>query len=259
MLIDEMHVEFDLQEDRVASQDRPDFLDNERDSYFNRSIRKWTKDRYGTNNRLKFGFETNQERISNLMSLHIKFPVQPQLTPINRGNGIYEIQLDSLAYPYLFLTSAKVTITKDNCTSTIDHTAWQIDDRKNLYNEPNFNWGRVHANFGRSSSTTTNGSNNGELYSIYFDTTDTCGVQQFEITGIQLNYIKTPNRVCRGTYRHIDDTTTTPATANSPIVHCDIPSEFHDEIVHMAVKLAFKDIQDQFGFQSSHRLTEEDK
>jgi len=255
MLIDEFHYEFDLRLDRVASQDRPDFYDNEKDSYLNRAIKKFTKDRYGTDNPKKFGFETNQERISNLMSLHIKYPVQPAIIPVNQGNGIYEIRLRDTEYPYLFLTSAKVLIEKDNCTKTIDHKNWQIDDRKNTFNEPNYDWGRVHVNFGRSTLSSTV---NEDLYSMYFDTTDYKGVQQFTIESVQLSYIKIPNRVCLGTYIHIDDKVTTPP-AFTAVTECDLPSDFHDEIVNIAVMLAYKDIQDQFGYQSSQIVVNEDK
>lgn len=255
MLLDEMHHEFNLRLDRVASQDRPDFYDTEKDSYLNRAIKKFTKDRYGTDNPKKFGFETNQERISNLMSLHIKYPVQLPLTPINQSNGIYEIRLRDLTYPYLFLTSARVTITKDGCSKTIDHKNWQIDDRKNTFNEPNYEWGRVHVNFGKSTLSSTT---NEDLYSIYFDTTNYLGVQQFTISSVQLTYIKIPNRVCLGTYIHIDDKVTV-APATTAVTQCDLPSDFHDEIVNIAVMLAYKDIQDQFGYQSSQQIVNEER
>ena len=255
MLIDEFHYEFDLRLDRVASQDRPDFYDNERDSYFNRAIKRFTKDRYGIDNPKKFGFETNQERISNLMSLHIKYPVQAALTPTYRGNGIYELRLSDLEYPYLFLTSARVTIEKNKCTKTIDHKNWQVDDRKNTFHEPNYDWGRVHVHFGRS---TVSSPSNEELYSMYFDTTNYAGVQQFKINSVQLSYIKIPNRVCRGTYIHIDDKVTV-SPAFTAVTECDLPSDFHDEIVNIAVLLANKDIQDQFGYQSSQQIVQEDK
>jgi len=176
MLINEMHYEFDLRLDRVASQDRPDFYPNERDAYLQRAITKWVKDRYGVDNPKKTGFETNQERISNLMTLHIKYPVQPLLTPISAGTGRYELRLSSLAHPYLLLTSARVNIYKDGCTKTIDSKSWQIDDKKNTFNEPNFEWGRVLANFGKSTLVTTN---NNELASIYFDTLDYTSVNDW--------------------------------------------------------------------------------
>ena len=255
MLIDEMHYEFDLRLDRVSSQDRPDFYDNEKDSYFNRAIDSFVKDAYGSDNPKKAGFETSQEKISNLMTLHIKYPVQPTITPVSHGNGLYEIRLRDLAFTYLFLTSARVTIEKDDCTKTIDHKNWQIDDRKNTFNEPSFDWGRVHANFGRSSLGSLV---NEDLYSIYFDATNYNDVPQFSITSIQLNYIKIPDRVCLGTYIHIDDKVTV-GPATSALVNCDIHENFHDEIVEVAVMYAFKDIQDQFGYQASQQTIKEDK
>ena len=255
MLIDEVNYEFDLRLDRVASQDRADLYDNEKDAYLNRAIKSKVKALYGTDNPKKTGFETNQERISNLMSLHIEYPVQLPLTPISFNNGKYEIRLRDLTYPYFLLTSARVLIEKDKCTKTIDYTNWQIDDRKNTFNEPNFEWGRVHANFGKSTLITTT---NDDLYSIYFDATNYRDVQQFNIKTVQLTYLKKPNRVCMGTYIHIDDKTTVPP-ANSAVVHCDLPEMFHDEIVNEAVMFAFKDIQDQFGFQSSQLIVNEDK
>lgn len=254
MLIDEMHYRFDLEVDRVASQDRPDILPPEKDDYLNRAISIFIKDRYGFDNPKKEGFETSQERISNLMNLHIKSPeLQPGLVPINLGNGLYEIRLSSLNYRYLFLTSAKVMLKKGECVKTIDHTMWQIDDRKTVFSDASFEWSRVLANFGKSTAVATN---NNQIPSLYFDTRDKGGVQQFNIENVYISYIKYPNRVCIGGYKHIDDKT--PA-ATTPTTHCDIDDVFHDEIVRIASSLAFKDIQDQFGYQSSQIQTEKDK
>ena len=104
MLIDEMHYVFELGLDRVASQDRPDMYPNEKDNYLNRAIAEFVKDRYGfVESQRKLGFETDQERISNLTNLHIKSPVlQPALTPIDLGNGQYELRLSSLLHRYMF-------------------------------------------------------------------------------------------------------------------------------------------------------------
>lgn len=266
MLIDEMHFRFNLGLDRVASQDRPDMYPNEIDNYLNRAILEFIKDRYGfstVSSRTKGGgsttrnfggFETNQERISNLMTLHIKSPnVQPAVSPVNNVDGIYEVRLSSLLNRYLFLTSAKVKISKDGCSKTVDHKNWQIDDMKNTFNEPNFDWGRVHVNFGLSSAASTN---NADLPSMYFDTTDYFGDQQFTVDEVHINYIKTPARVCLGTYKHIDDQSPDPTTA---ITNCDIDDSFHDEIVNIAIQMAFKDIQDSFGYQTSTQRVQSDK
>lgn len=254
MLIDEMHYRFDLEVDRVASQDRPDILPPEKDDYLNRAINIFIKDRYGFDSPKKEGFETSQERISNLMNLHIKSPeLQVALTPINLGNGLYEVRLSSLTYRYLFLTSAKVMIRKGDCTKTIDHTMWQIDDRKTVFSDASFEWSRVLANFGKSTATATT---NKQLPSLYFDTRNKTGTQQFDIVSVYISYIKYPNRVCIGGYKHIDDKSADPTTT---VTQCDIDDIFHDEIVRIAAQLAFKDIQDQFGYQSSQIETEKDK
>lgn len=248
MLIEEMHYGFDLRVDRVASQDRPDFYPNEKDDYINRAIMFFTKDRYGIDEK-KYGFETNQERISNLMNLHVKSPeLQPPLIPILLQPGYYEVRLNSLLYRYLFLTNARILIEKDNCTKTIDATAWQIDDKKTVYSDPSFDWGRVLINFGKSTVSPT--STNAQLPSMYIDTRNKKGIPQFEVKEVNINYIKYPNRVCLGTYKHIDDKTPSVLT---PVQHCDIDDAFHDEILNIAVMFATRDIQDQFGFQTSQQ------
>ena len=252
MLIRQMHHEFNLTADRIASQDRPDFYPNEIDDYLNRAIKMWVRRKYGSDNPKKMGFETSQERISELMSLHINYPLQPAITPINKGNGIYEIKLNTLAFPYLFLTGAQVVISKGDCKHTVDHTMWQIDDRKNTFNEPNFDWRRVHANFSRNS---TPGTANNSLYSLYFDTTDFQRVQQFNVDSVYLSYIKSPNRVCIGTYKHIDDTST---GTTSAVVHCDIHEDFIDEIITLAAMLALGDMGDQVGFKINQVIDKED-
>jgi hypothetical protein len=255
MLINEMHYVFELGLDRVASQDRPDLYPNEKDNYLNRAIVEFAKTRYGFDeNKQKHGFETDQERISNLTNLHIKSPmVQPALTPLDLGNGIYELRLSALAYRYFVLTSAEIKIRKNGCEKSLRHTAWQIDDKKTVLSDPSYDWGRVHANWGKSTNAT---SGNQYLGSIYFDTTDKRGVQQFEILSACINYLKYPNRVCIGGYKHIDDTSGAPTT---PVTQCDIDDIFHDEIVNIAVSMAYKDIQDQFGYQTSERRVESDK
>ena len=246
MLIDEMHYRFNLEVDRLASQDRPDFLPEEIDDYLNRGIIIFVLDRYDMENPKKHGFETSQERISNLMNLHIKSPeLQPQLSPSDLGDGLYEVQLSNLDYRYLFLTSAKIKIRKGECVKTIDHTQWQIDDRKTTFSDASFTWSRVLANFGKATSAPTE---NREIPSLYFDVRDKVGTPQYTIDGVCISYIKYPDRVCLGTYKHIDDKGPDPLTA---LTNCDIDDIFHNEIIRIASKLAFKDMQDQFGYQTS--------
>ena len=123
MLIDEMQYVFDLGLDRVASQDRPDMYPNEKDNYLNRAIVEFIKSRYGFD-KVKEGFETSQERISNLTNLHVKAPmVQPSLVPAEITTGLYEVRLSNLMYRYMFLTSAEIVIRHNGCEKTIRHKA----------------------------------------------------------------------------------------------------------------------------------------
>jgi hypothetical protein len=258
MLINEMHHRFEQEVDRISTQDRPDFLPNEIDDYLNKAIWIFLKDRYGFINKVKQGFETNQERIDNLRNLHIKSPqVQPEIAVVDLGNGYYEARLNTLDFRYLFLTDATVKIEKDGCTKAIGHKLWQVDDIKTIYSDSSYEWCRVIANFGRSSDRNieSNASVNEDLGSIFFNTKNKYGVPQFTVTGVCLDYVKYPNEVFFSGYDHINGI----YLAASPQVHCDIDAAFHDEIVSIAAQQAMKDIQDKTGYQLQTVKVEMDK
>ncbi len=286
MRVHQLHYNFKLELDRVASNDRPDLMPWEIDEYLNKAIFKFIKTRYSYNEVSKLGFETTQKRIDELSSLHIKSPeVQPPIIPLNLGNGRYELNLNLLGnnlngqhYRYLFLTKAFVTIRKGNCVKTIDNYMWQIDDVKTRFNCPSWNWSRVHANFGKSSFITVpdlnpnisdsmdytaniiTGSgvneryNNDNLVSLFFDTTNKKGVQEFEIDSVAVSYIKYPNRVFFGGYDHID----LHSTSTSSPIHSDLSDAFQDEIVRLAVSMCQENIQDMNGVQISNQKIVDD-
>jgi hypothetical protein len=273
MLIDEMHYTFNLTLDRIASQDKPDFEAHEIDSYINRAIWVYLKDRYGIHpENIKRGFETDQIRISQLSSLHIKSPhVQPAITPNLIADGIYEVNLNDLGndingqyFRYLFLTDGTVKASKDNCDKYIKLNAYQVDDIKTRYSESSWLWRRVQYNFGKSnfiqrfdsSSTDPNDpdtnmllidsnsrNNNDQLSSLYLDTRDKYGEPQFEIKEVLLSYIKYPNRVFFGGYDHIDGL----SQADSPKIHCDLDSIMCADVVEIAARLANRDILDDYN------------
>jgi len=291
MRIDQMHYNFLIGLDRVASNDRPDLMPWEIDEYLNKAILAFIKSRYSMNDQIRRGFETDQSRIDALASLHIKSPqLQPPVIPTIASPGVYEVRLNTLGsnvsgqyFRYLFMTKLRVKIKKDNCEKTIDATNWQIDDGKTLYNMPSWNWGRVHANYGKSSfvSLPINSPNvadsmdytanlitsvpnppgpnlprlnNDELKSVYLDTTNKYGQQEFEIVEVYPSYIKRPNRVFIGGYNHID----MHSTSNSAPIHCDIDSAYHDEIINMAVEIAALDIQDMNSAQAKAQRNVQD-
>jgi len=235
------------------------------DEYLNNAIWRFLKERYIINPN-KSGFEINQLRISELSNLHIKSPeLQPSVTPINLNNGVYEVPLNLLGsningqyFRYLFLTKAEVTISKNNCTSKVRVKLYQTDDNKNTFEEPDFEWGIVHGNFGKSNFITlpvesgivadsmdvtsniiddpnliTERLNNDQLQSIYLDTNNSNGESQYEILDACISYIKYPNRVFIGGYDHIDKH----STATTAQIHCDIDEAFHPDIVKIAVEL----------------------
>lgn len=274
MRIEQMHYNFELGLDRVASNDRPDFMPWEIDEYLNGAIWKFIKDRYKINEGRE-SFELNQYRMSELSNLHIKSPeLQPAVTPLNLGGGRYEVRLNALGnningqyFRYLFLTKAEITIRKTPCPNkkiTLD--LYQTDDFKTYFNQPDWDWGVIHGMFGKSTFITlpvtpappvttdsqdstssiltpTAGPileryNNDQLQSLYLDTTDANGVSQFDVVNACISYIKYPNRVFIGGYNHIDKQ----SISTSLPIHCDIDEGFHQDIVEIAVKLASRDI-----------------
>jgi hypothetical protein len=270
MRIEQMHYNFKLGVDRVASNDRPDFAPWEIDEYLNSAIMEFLKIRYNFNDK-KNAFEVDQYRMSELSNLHIKSPeLQPAVTPTSLGNGLYEVRLDSLGnningqyFRYLFLTKAVLTIQKNNCQKKIRLNLYQTDDFKTFFNQPDWDWGEVHAMFGKSTFVATptaspvvNDSmdftanlvtnpglvterfNNDQLQSLFIDTTDIDGVQQFTVVDACISYIKYPNRVFIGGYNHIDKHSTTA----TPQIQCDIDEAFHKDIVDLAVQMAMRDI-----------------
>lgn len=288
MRIQEMHYKFDLWFDRVASNDRPDFMVWEKDDYINTAIWIFIKERCGVTSQSIRGFETDQSRIDQLKTLHIKSPeLQPAITPIVLPNGRYEFRLNSLGnninsqyFRYLFLTDGVIKIRKNGCVRNIGHTQWQIDDLKTTFNASSWKWKRVLINFGKSTFQTptaqsplvadspdvtaslitnhnllTERYNNDQLASIYVDTTNHNSVQEFEVVDACFSYIKYPNRVFYGGYSHIDKQ----SSVLSEPVHCDIDEAFHDEIIRIAVNLAQGDTQDTTGLQISNERLNNDK
>lgn len=270
MRIEQMHYNFELGIDRVASNDRPDFMPWEIDEYLNNAIYKFLKDRYRINAGQE-AFEINQYRISELSNLHIKSPeLQPAITPTDLGNGKYEVRLDNLGnningqyFRYLFLTKAEFTIRKGTCTKKVRLDLFQTHNTKSYFNQPDWDWDIIHGQFGKSNFLTppevspvvadtmnvtaiimddptlvTEKFNNNRLQSLYLDTTNVDGVSQFDVVNACISYIKYPNRVFIGGYDHIDKQ----SDNTNDAIQCDIDEAFHQDIVDIAVKLAANDI-----------------
>lgn len=268
MRIEQLHHLVKLKANRIDSQDKLDIEPHEIDDYLNKAIWIYLKERFGVlPEQVKRGFETDQVRISQLSSLHIKSPqVQPAVTPIELAPGLYEVRLNSLGrningqyFRYLFLTSAIIKASKDGCTKDIRLYHKQEDDTKNTYSSANWIWGQANYNFGKSNFVNTHVKpntsnqdpdttmnlednrprfNNDELSSLFIDVRDVYGNKAYDVDKVCISYIKYPNRVFYGGYDHIDGMSNT----NSPRIDCDFDEITCNDIVDIAVRLIEGDI-----------------
>lgn len=220
MNIVEMHYDWDLKIDKVASMSKEDFNKAEKDWLLNEAIKVIVKQRTGMNNIARSGFETSQKRIDDLKALHIKFPLQPGIDPIILASNLYEVDLDDLVYNYWFLTRAYVDVIKPNCVEQASLKLIQHDDLNFALKDP-FNKSddtEVLFNFGRSSD------GNSESIYLYPDT-------EYPLGKVYIEYIKQPARVSYGGYVYIDGVT-------YPQQDCDLSEHLHNEIVDVAVQIA---------------------
>ena len=215
MIIDQMHHEFKLEKNKIDSLANMDFTPVEIDSYINKSALFFAKNR-ARPNKSNRGFETDQDRITQLSNLHIKSPeLQSGLVPTLVSNGIYKIELKDLAYEYLYLTKAKVDINTTDCTKTgVRVKLQQTDDDNTLYSSPSFNWGVVNGQFGKTDSGTVINVEKSALY-LYTEADS-------EISSVYIDYLKYPNRVFYSGYDHIDGQ----SISTDPKINCDIDAAF---------------------------------
>jgi len=226
MTLLEMHFDFDLKKDRIASMANANYTSAEKDWLFREASWVILKQRYGINNNQRAGFESNQKRIDDLSWLHIKYPNQPGIELIVHDNNVYELDLSELSYPYLFLTRGWVEILKPDCpTTTAKLKLIQNDDLLHALEDP-FNQSsekEILVNFGRSSTNA-----NSSIY--FYPGTLTLGKAFVE-------YVKSPIKVNLGTYTYLDGT-------NPPLQESDFPEHMHPEIVDVAVEIAAGIVED---------------
>lgn len=219
MTILEMHYDFDLKIDRVASFSKEDFNRAEKDWLLNEGQLVLLKRKYNVNNFYRAGFENTQKRIDDLSTLHIKFPLQPELSLISH-DGVYELDLSTLTYPYLFLTRGWVKASTDDCDDLrIPMKEVQNDDLESILDDP-FNSPSIEfipVNFGRASESDSS--------SVYLYP------GSYQLDSAFVEYLKQPNIMNAGGYAYLDGIT-------YPQTSSDLPTQTHPEIVDMAVAIA---------------------
>jgi hypothetical protein len=224
MDIRELHYDFDIKMDRINSHSQTNFLKAEKDWLINEAGLVFLKQRSGTNNSKRKGFENTQKRIDDLSTLVIKFPEQPYLVPTLVDTNIYEIDLSTLEYNYYALTRIYCEATINGCVKTVALKFIQSDDfndmLKDPFNSPSEDF--FPYNFGKSSTT--------NAQSIYIYPLNS------SISKVYIEYLKYPNKVSFGDYKYIDGVI-------YPEQTLEFPEHTHTEIIDIAVTLAATNIE----------------
>jgi hypothetical protein len=235
MIIELWHYNFKLRYNKIDSQHKKDLNPAEIDEILNDAIKIWCETQYSGNNITKQGAEVTQQKIDNLSSLLIQFPVQPLVTSSLITEGVYEFPLSEtkgLIFPYFHLMRVYGKIT--GCSEKVETSIIQHDDLTYVLSDPfkkpsNKFFKRLVATFGKSSIP--------EIESSLFIYTD-----GFPIDGIYPEYYKKPNIVSIGGYKDINNVIKTK-------VECDLPEPFHTQIIDIAVQEASRILGDTQSFQ----------
>jgi hypothetical protein len=235
MIIEKIHWYFKLIYNKINSNDKRSFSDNEIDAFVNRGISEFTEMCYkGTNSKgFQIGFEMTQQRIDMLSTLVISANEQDPIEPFNVVDDVYEFKLSDLKYDYLH--QIRLTAKIKDCDEWYTVSIEQSDDLSYVLRDdnrkPSIQWKRVVGQFRKTSDTI--GASSLYLY--------TNGL--FEIETLQVEYLKKPQEVCLGTYHDIP-TLDNPTPALKPQAQCDLPEQWHELIVDIAVQEASRVLND---------------
>lgn len=241
MTIQEMHYDFEVKFNQLSEGVNQYFTPAQKDWLLNRAQDIVIQKRIGLNNNRKQGLEMTQQRIEDLKKLHVRYPEQPLLTPIEHDDNVFEVDLGTLAYEYLHYIRATVNVEIDNCSYSGVVKIIQSDDIGFALADP-FNKSskeEVLANFGRNS-----GGGNSSLY-LYPDV-DTV------VKSLKLEYLKKPKFMSIGGYQDLQGTLLSET-------QCELSDHMHPQIVDQAVELASRSVQDPniYGFAQQGLLQQE--
>lgn len=228
----EKHYDFRLLSDEIEALANKSFTVAEIDWLLTRSQEQLVRNRINQNNVRRRGFEMDRKRIDDLKGILVKWPEQPELTPTQHSEGVYEVDLNDLLYSYYFFVRATALSTLDNCKQRVGLTEVQHDDLNESlsdpFNKPNKR--RLLFNFGRSSD------GSGSAIYIYGQTGQ-------EIDNVRIEYLKKPNPIRVGGYTYVDGTIVVASET-------DLDEHIHPEIVNQAVMLATGIMKDPALYQA---------
>lgn len=223
--IEEMHYDFRFKADKVDTLANQDFSPAEIDWLLNEAQDRLLKSKYGLTNTYRAPFENIQKRIDDLSTLVVKYPRQPDITPV-RQNDIYEIKLSTLEEDYLFMIRARAYVQDCDWANLkpVEH-----DDLNEILIDP-FNKPSTETlpiTYGKSSDE--------EGSSIYIYP------GSLIVTSVRLEYLKQPAKMSLGTYVYLDGIT-------YPRTNCELPEHVRSELVDLAVSLAKAYSEDPQGY-----------
>jgi len=225
-----MHYEFKLAIGAIDSQYKEDFNAIEIDSFLNQAIILYIRETFNLDPQVRAGFETDSETIAALSPLHVESPqIQPGLEP-TALEDVYAVNLSRLKEDYWYLTKVVINAkpaSNSNCAErAIEAQYKRIDKLQDRYSAPSYKWKRAPFRIGRAPD-------GGSAVFIF-------NHDEFTISTVEISYIKRPNIVFISGYNHIDGI----YSLTDPKVNCDLPQEYHDQIVELAVYLALRSIGD---------------
>ncbi len=241
MTTEELHYEFRRRWDKNSNQHRRYLTDVEVDQLLNNVSSDYV-DIFATGKNPRnynVGFEVTQQMIDMVSSLVRSYPEQPLLIPTSLDGDVYSVDFRELDDNYRHHISS-VAIDSDCGKVYIN-----IEQHHNLntikadyHRQANKRWRRIPATI------------RDKKMFLY-----TGGL--FNLSGIQVTYVKEPDKICLGTY-------TIPPTVDDPnpvilkdYSETDIDGNFHHILITMAVQEAARIYGDQFQVAvQSNKLTE---
>lgn len=215
MKVEELHYEFKRRWDKQANNHRKGFTDVEIDQTLNTAINEYVY-MFGTGKnprRYDVGFEFDQQMIDMLQTLVVSYPEITSINTVEVDDNLSYVKLPS---NYRYFVSAFAQTQCGDVSTTIEQHGDLSSVLKNYHRKANAKFKTLPATI-----------RNNRLY-LYHS-----GV--FDISGLKLTYIKDPAKVCIGTYTEIP-TQDNPNPPIKPKQECDLPDDYHDIIVDIAVQ-----------------------
>jgi hypothetical protein len=222
MLIEEMHYELERRWNMNSNNNRKSLTDLEKDRALNVAIGEYTYI-FATGKNPKnytVGFEVTSQMTDMVSTLVLSYPEEPLLALQGTGdNSIGFVSFSDLTRPYRFFVAAQL---EDFCGKLVKVNIEQHGSMPAIAND-------FHRKASKLWKHVPGSIRDQKLY-IYHD-----GVFG-EPAGVRMTYIRRPAEVCIGTYTVAPTTEQPDPVALKPKQECDLPEDYHDIIVSMAMQ-----------------------